>query len=378
MQQSYSLKKKSILIMAKYRHQALLLLFVLIGMACTTTHKNNNVVFVNNNKVPIAKIEYEFIYELDNSPRVIGEIKSMDIIADTSLVISTTKPPQVIVFDKSGSQIREIGSVGRGPKEFLSPSIVRYHHDEFFVWCGELRRLIVFDVNGLPVKQYNLETNIKDFYIYDNYAYCYNNTGDIDKGLISVFDLDGDKFKKHNFGTASTEHIVLNMRDITRGMCINGNLLYCTQVSYPNISVIDLTTEDLVVSKEIIDPDFHLEKLSAEINDFIANQESIQYIYGSDIVTGIYPAESYIILRTKMGRVDMEGVNYKDATKREIKTYIFDYDFNLLKIHKALALEKGGEILSAHNGSIYAINLNSSLEAYVWERLNISLDTKSE
>ncbi len=362
----------------KNTQQVFLLSIVFIGMACTTIQKNDNIIFVNNEKVTTAKIKYEFISELENTPRVIGEIKSMDIIGDSSLVISSTKPPQVIVFDKSGSQILEIGTVGRGPNEFLNPSIVRYHHDEFFIWCSELRRIIVFDLNGSPVKQYNLDTNIKDFHIYENYAYCYNNTGDIDKGLISIFDLDEDKFKNHNLGTASTEHIILNMRDITRGMCINGNMLYYTQVSYPNISVIDLTNEDLVITKEIIDPDFHFEKLSVEINDFIANQKSIQYIYGSDIVTGIYPAESYIILRTKVGRVVMDGLNYKDATKRKIKTYIFDYDFNLLKTHKAIALEKGGEILSAHNGKIYAINVNSSLESYVWQRLNINLDEKSE
>jgi hypothetical protein len=355
-----------------------LFIFGIILISCSKQMKDENTIYINNNHDSFATVDYWNITELKNNPQIIGKISSVDVINDSSLVISTNNPPQVIIFDKSGNQIQEIGKYGKGPNEYLKPNIVKYYRNNIYVWCQDLLKLNVYKLDGTPVNQYNFKSAIKDFEIYNNYA-CIYSSGGIDESIITIFDLSENRFKEQCFGKATKEHQILNMKEHTGGIALKDCLLYFSPTSYPEISIIDLSTLKLVSNKKIVDTEFKLQMVSDDINGFLMNQnKSIQYIFGSHVVTGVYTTDSVIVIRTEVGEVEMKGLIFKDASKRMFKSYVFDCDMNLMQVYIEHALDCKNKIYSAYNSSLYSIELNNSLEAYNWQKINIKNNNSSK
>lgn len=349
----------------------LFLLVITFMISCTEETNKGNVVYLKEENSSVINADYIEIAVLNNKPDIIGDVRYVDIINDSALVVSTTSPPQVIILDRNGNQIQKIGKVGKGPNEYLSPSIVKYSQSKIYIWCSKQLRLLVFDVNGKVVKQYNFENAIKDFVIFKNYA-CFYTVGGLDKSLITIFDLSQSEFINKTFGSLTKEHEILNMREHSGGIAIKDSLLFFTPTNALEISIVDLSEFNLITKIKIDDPEFKIDKVSGDINNFIRDQiKSIQYIYGSCRVLGIYSTKQGIILRAEVGDIEMEGLNFKDISKRMNKAYVFDAEMNLKYTYEEQTMNFPEQLYFSDNSNIYAIRLNESQEKYIWEEVNI-------
>src|SRR5690554_1040037 len=117
-----------------------LLLTISFMISCTEKKDNENVIYLKRENTPEIKVDYLKITDLSNDPNIIGVVNAVDIINDSSLVVSTTSPPQVIIYNRNGNQTQEIGKTGRGPNEYISPSIVKYSQGKIYVWCTNQAR----------------------------------------------------------------------------------------------------------------------------------------------------------------------------------------------------------------------------------------------
>ena len=95
-------------------------------------------------------INRKVICVLKNNIELFGDIKYMTISGDNRFIISTSQPPNVIVYDFNGNQMAKIGSQEKGPYQYLQPSVVKYFKNNIFIWCAIKLRLIVYDMHGNP------------------------------------------------------------------------------------------------------------------------------------------------------------------------------------------------------------------------------------
>lgn len=353
----------------------ILLLFLVTSfvISCTKKTDNGDVIHLKVDNTLLANVDYIEIADLNNDPDIIGIASYADIINDSSLLISTTTPPQVFVFNRNGNQALKVGKIGKGPNEYLSPSIVKYSQDEIYVWCSKQLRLIVFDINGEAIKQYDFDKAVKDFVIFKNYV-CFYTVGGLNESLITIFDLSQGQFINKAFGSLTKEHEILNMREHSGGIVIKDSLLFFTPTNELEVSIVDLSKFILIKKIKIEDSEFKTQKVSGDINSFLRDQaESIQYIYGASRVLGIFPTKLGIILRAEVGQIKMEGLNFKDVSKRMNKTYVFDADLKLEGVHKERTMDYVNQIYFSDKSTIYSIKLNKSQETYIWEEVKINL-----
>jgi hypothetical protein len=179
------------------------------------------------------------IAELENTPSVVGEIKSFTMINDSNFLVSTSKPSRVFKYNTKGTQLQQIGKVGRGPYEYINPNIVKYNNNNVYVWCANLLKLIIFDNSGTPIKEYDFNKAIKEFLPYKNLL-CFYTSGGFDEPIIKIFDLSKNEFINDGYGTKSNEHKILNMKEGSGGLVIKDSILYFTATNNPAIHEINL------------------------------------------------------------------------------------------------------------------------------------------
>ncbi|MGM0505389.1 MAG: 6-bladed beta-propeller [Bacteroidota bacterium] len=347
-----------------------IIVIIIFLTACIQKKDKSNIINLGQTDQIEIDLDSEKITNLKNSPRIVGEISSIDMIHDSALVISTAEPPNVIIFNKKGNQIKKIDKYGKGANEYLKPNIVRHYQNHVYIYCGDQNRLIKFNLNGEPEKQYNIKKRIKDFEIYKDYA-CLYTTGSIDNSIISIFDLSQEKILKQKYGKPSKEHKILNMKENTGAIAIDDSLLYFSLVSKPKITLVNLSTLKKLKEFHIKDPEFTTKKVSTDINSFLRKRDqSIQYMFGSDVVTEIFTSDSNIIVKSEIGELKMDGFKFKDASERKIKLYIFDKNMNFQAIHLQKAENVTHQIHASSKSKIYSVRLTKNLENYIWERLS--------
>lgn len=109
---------------------------------------------------------------------LLGNLQSFNFLGEDHIVVASLRPSMVIVYDTEGDQLHTIGKHGEGPYEYLSPEIVRTFENNIYIFCRSLAKLMVFTVDGTPVREYiNFSKGIKDFRIYKDRLYKFGRSG---------------------------------------------------------------------------------------------------------------------------------------------------------------------------------------------------------
>lgn len=301
------------------------------------------------------------ICTLNDSAKVLGEVSSFEMISENSFVVSSSKSAQVIVYNVIGEPLFEIGSKGNGPFEYISPSLVRFYDQEFYVWCNMKLKLIIFDRHGTPVKEYtNFTKGINDFDIYENYLYLYS-AGGFDDPIIQIYDLNKSEFIRKSFGKQTNEHKVLNAFSGAGGLALTEKELIFSPNDELIVYKVDLDNFSYSIYK-VTDKDFKVEKIDVDHIEFMADPASVQYIFGSDIVTGVFCTDSYLILMCETGKIELNGFQIVDNSKRKQKYYVFDNKLDL-KYSIQTYSDPGGNILwSSYDDKMYKLRFNDNLQ----------------
>ena len=361
-----------------------LFIIVLIIQGCADKKKNNQIdssitVSVPNNISIDSSLFWQKISKLKENFMTLGNINSFDFVNKERFVIAGSNPSQVILYDTTGQQINRLGSKGKGPFEYTSPSIIRTNHQKVYIWCEELLKLLVFDINGKPIEQYKFTKAIKDFIIYENYAGFYAQGGG-DGPIFKIYNLKTKEFIE-DYGAKTNEHKILNSFKNTGGLTKCGNNAFFT----PNDKLLVYKINQENFSKEkynINDHEFKVEAVNAKPREYISQPEkAFQYFYKNDIISGLFCLNNKIILKAQLGKIEIENFNLNrkgkvdlemnDPSQKRHKYYVFNKEMKLeyLLQDNIKNIRKVNDCLYASNGKyLYKIELNGDDSVYELSR----------
>jgi hypothetical protein len=101
----------------------------------------------------------------DNEYAIIGQVSAIQVFEDYIFVLDQQSAKKMFIFDKTGKYIRQIGSLGQGPGEYLSIN-------DFCV-DAKNKEIYLLDEYGRKIHKYNFETgkHIKSIILLDGYNY---------------------------------------------------------------------------------------------------------------------------------------------------------------------------------------------------------------
>lgn len=150
----------------KVKNRIWIVVASVIFMACTHDVENETVPIevVNWGSVKKADAEELFCDTLTdyillkntNQNQLFGRIDKIKLCNDR-IYISDNRMRALVVYDKNGTGIAKVGTVGQGPKEFLS--ITDFDVDSLgniYVLDGRLDKLLVYDDNFVCIKEKKL------------------------------------------------------------------------------------------------------------------------------------------------------------------------------------------------------------------------------
>ena len=360
----------------KQLNNIIICLIVLSFWGCSSTSEREN--DKGSKQIQLKKcLTLQKIAELENTPSVVGRIESFTMINDSNFLVSTSKPPRVFKYNTKGSQLQQIGKVGRGPYEYINPDIVKANNNNVYIWCSNLLKLIIFDNSGTPLKEYNFDKAIKEFLPYKNFL-CFYSSGGFDEPIIKIFDLSKNKLINDGYGIKSNEHKLLNMKEGSGGLAIKDSMLYFTPTNSLTINEINLNTLKKGESYKIDDPDFNTQKMKGDINTLIekSQAEMFKYIYGTAVTNGIFCIDSLLILKSIIGDIEIDDktLEFKDISKKYHKFYIFNKHIELLFILKMKLEDCQYLFFSSTKKNLYTIKLKDDQETYVLNKVLLTQD----
>ncbi len=315
----------------------ILLLAVCLLISCSG-HKGNNEELTSHQLVDIP---VDSICSLKSNIKFFGEISSMDFVDSTSFIIASKKPADIFRLGTDGLQVNEIGRYGKGPFEYISPSIVKVCNGNVYVWCEQTLKLIIYEPNGTGIREYtNFKKAIKTFEVYANYVVFYV-SGGFKESLIEILDLDRNEIV-YRSGTPSEEHLLLSLLEQAGGMAVSDSLLYYVVPDNLSYNVIDLNNFSSE-KVEVDDKEFFVTKLNENAN-YIINKnrdKAFDYLWHNSCVTDICVTDGIICLIAELGDYIIDKGNF-DYSERYCAFYFFDKNtgklFNSYRVSKEKAI----------------------------------------
>lgn len=350
------------------KNNFLIIIFCTLLISCSERASDKLVQIEDlKNGLPVEKI-----CELSNYPNLLGELSSFHFVNEGAFLVSAIQPPMVLLFDNDGEQLQSLGRQGRGQFEYLSPSRVRSYDGLIYVWCNQLMKLIAFTEYGEAVREYLFSRSIKDFAIHNNLMFVYKVDDKIDRRIISVYDLEREEFLAHNYGHRTNEHDILNSSACTGAMLIDGENLYFAPSDRTKLYKIHLS--DLSVSEFFIEaPGFTTKSVKQPMAEFMQDvYKSIQYLFGSDVVTSLHRVSGKIVLMAETGEIELQGLDITDYSNRRMLFYVLDNDNKLSRAFRAAPFMGTNSCLYASYGDrIYNLRLSDNLQQ--WELFSLDV-----
>jgi hypothetical protein len=339
----------------------LFLLACMLFFSCTGTDSHN-----------LAEIEdfadgfpMENVCELSNNPNLLGELSSFHLVDEESFVVSAVQPSVVVLFDKHGEQLRNIGRQGRGQFEYLTPSLVRSFNGFIYVWCSNSLKLIVFTKYGEAVKEYHFTRAVKDFAVHNNIMFIYKGDDPVERRIVSLYDLDAGEFLTHAYGERTNEHDILNSSFCAGAMLLDGGHLYFAPSDRTRLYQVNLA--DFSLSEFSTDaPGFQREIVDKPLDEFMQDVfTSVKYLFGSDVVTGLFKASGQIVMMAETGEIEMQGLDITDYSKRRTMFYVFDENNQMRRALRASPQTGTSSCLYASaEAKIYMLRLSDDLQTW--------------
>lgn len=238
--------------------------------------------------------------------------------------VGTNMPPMVVKYDTSGQQLHIVASKGRGPAEFLQPSLIARKGDNFLVYDAMQLKFTEFTSEGEALDEY---TGVK--FTVGNYKYLENNivtynVGKSNEPLVRVLEIQGNKLVEGNSYDKLTDlQLKLSRLSGLAPLATKGDMLYYGHIDEPRIFWINLKTGKKG-NKKFKDDLFSIEKQNFSINDRApkADEEWVNFIFTNSSMSKIIPLDDFLLVET----------NHGSMFNRTRTTVLHVFDYKLKKL----------------------------------------------
>ncbi len=90
----------------------------------------------------------------------------MSVQFDDSLFFLSTSPKGVLVFNKEGKYLRQIGRRGRGPGEYTHGNKITLDKDNHRLYVNDLRKILIFNYKGSLIREFSIDTEFNSHRLY--------------------------------------------------------------------------------------------------------------------------------------------------------------------------------------------------------------------
>jgi hypothetical protein len=337
---------------------------LIITLSISCAHKSDSTITVGKEN---AYLECEKISSLKENLSLFGNIESFDFIDDNHFVVTTSKPSDIIIFNKKGQQVKKIGSIGRGPFEYQKPKITKVHNDKIFVWDADFLKLIVYDNQGNPIKEYGgFKVAIEDFKITKNYVCFYFGGGF--SGMVGVYDLIKEQYI-YRGGETSEEHILLSLNNGSGGMTLFNDGLVYVSADELSLRFLNFSNFKEKTIASLNDNEFKVENVkNAEKIINSSRDEAIKYIMKNSYTTGLFKSGDKLVIKVEVGEFKKDKNNLNDNSDRFVKYYILNNKLELIQTVKSPHdFGQNNTLFTSYNGEIYCLKYNTSDEDFHYE-----------
>tara|TARA_A100000171_G_C2136961_1_gene151069 strand:+ start:3245 stop:4339 length:1095 start_codon:yes stop_codon:yes gene_type:complete len=311
------------------------LALALLVYSCTSKTKSKEGVNIENDLVLSGTIVTDSISILDEDNELLGQISSMAFITKSKFVVAT-KAGSIVTYNLMGERVGGFSNIGTGPYEYVSPGKIKIYDNRIYLWCSQLLKLIVFDLEGNPIQEYTkFSTAIKDFVVVDNKIYFYMSGGSL-YSLIEVYDLNTQKsIAFHGEEDRSSE--ILSMLSCSGGLAINNGNIYFSPVG--QLKIESIKNGSIIMQKSLVDNEFRVTELDnvnyGKLRDDI--EARVNYVNQNSYVGGIFIINNQIVIKTDVGQFVYDNVwdsKTWNISKRYEKYFILDEELNLIATYK--------------------------------------------
>lgn len=290
----------------------------------------------------LLKLHLIHTYELKESDYFISSILDIVHISDDSLLIITNTEDGVILYTDRGSVQKRISNLGRGPFEFVSPTISRVIDSKYFIWDSSQLKLSVFDKNGYGIREYSdFRWAINDFLVSGDYIYI-NNRGNSSGKILEKYQLSGSKRDPLFEAIDKTqEHLFLSsIQPSVRMTSIDDRILFISPSSL-TLYALD-TNSNEIKSIYLEDDDFHVPHIRSVSSLWSGAENPADYLRESSLVTNLFHVDGYIVIIARMGReIFNHAYNVYSSEERYFKILVLDSNLNLKDTFRYSLFENG-------------------------------------
>ena len=330
--------------------------YFLLVIVCFSCDKPKN----EGNKSSINRpLTIDSVAVLDETNYTLGQPASFSFISETDFVLAT-KQGDISIYNLEGKRKHTFRKIGTGPLEYLDASYISVHENKIFVWCKQLLKLVVFDLDGTPLMEYNNFSNaIRDFEIVNDKVFFYI-SGAASSSLIEVYDLESQRYLTELVRT-DEESALLNMLACVGGLIVKDKQVY--YVSSGNLAIGRIDPNSLVAPKvtPIMDPEFSVEKLSLSKYEEIGNNIGlrIDFVNKNSSVGAIQTIDNLFVIRTEVGEYEYENrfdpASF-DRSNRFEKYLVLDESMNLLRSYKGPISNTSNCLIESNGKSLFSIS----------------------
>lgn len=266
-------------------------------------------------------------YLLEESEYLLSEINDVSISKDGSLLLSMNSSPYVLKYTAQGREARKMGNQGRGPFEYLKPSLIDLHESsgDLFIWDSGLLKLIQLNNEGKGIKEY---TGFKwawgNFIISDSLIYIYNK-GRSSGAYIQIYDPETYSYLQE-IGQIDQEHAFYKISDDSGGICLKGEYIYFMSPSSLELHRFNISDHS-IFSRRIQDPEFTvapIENASAILKQ--GNKTVIELMRDASIIMDLFALDDYLVVMAQVGKATYNSeAGFFTAENKKIKFYVLDY-----------------------------------------------------
>jgi len=251
----------------------------------------------------------------------LGMIQTIQPIGNDKVIILQGNPDAVLAFNKDGDHIKNLGKVGRGPFEWLTPRYIFHADETFAIWDANGLKLLVYNNELEPVEEiFGIKHAINGGSLKDQNTLAVLNRISGKKEFVHLYQRNNSKDFEliKSVGNISSEGYVLFFHENTGGLVWNGDDIVYSDPAKPEINVYNLTT-GTTKSFQFTDNNFRVEPWG---RPFRGQREDFQRLE-----TYLFTNSRIISLRKISNLIIVEIENFINK-QSNITYHFFDSEYN--------------------------------------------------
>jgi hypothetical protein len=270
-----------------------------------------------------------------------------DLIFDREVFFAVTENPSMLLkYDLNGLQQKVISRAGRGPFEYLMPTLIDLSVEHVVLWDAMGLKLIFFKKNGTGEFELidDIRQSIRKFIYEDNQIFLMKG-GSAVGGLIEHYEIENNNLSLiGEYGSRNPVHDIISRYAGTHPIAFHDEKLYYGVANNPELFVMDLNSgNEIVVSLES-----SFFKISDQLPNVRNSSERREFLFSNSRFKSIHATKEYLICEFQHGSIF-------DGT-RKTELLIYDYNLNLIDsivIDYEFMQRYGNGIIRAYNNRVY-------------------------